>query len=362
MRISDKQELIQYIESLIEINNLNMSISDMFTSVLGNRSIISDKEVEVLKKKFNKHSLDIIKDALFDYWELDRENEEDCEIFDNYIASCIQEVDENKYLNNPYYQNIHFDNIRDDKFSLEKDHYTPYELFAYKDMSYFDGTYIEQNSIAYFTKTFDFLSINENKTTWMSVIPNEIETMEKAIELANGKVIVYGLGLGYFPYMISLKENVKEITIVENNEKVIDLFNKYIFPQFAHKEKIKVIKDDAFEYMKKAIDFDFAFIDLWHNPEDGIELFINAKKLEKENKAYSYWLESSFYILLRRCMISLLEEQLSGADESMYISSKSVTDSIINIYYQKTKKLALNNREQVDELLSDSTLLNLLIK
>ena len=58
----------------------------------------------------------------------------------------------------------------------------------------------------------------------MSITPNEIETMEEAVKAATGKVIVYGLGLGYYPYMISLKDEVKEIVIVENDIKIINLF------------------------------------------------------------------------------------------------------------------------------------------
>ncbi len=362
MKISNKAELIQYIESLVDTNNLNMSISDMFSSVIGNTLVIDKKELSALKKKFNKSELDLVKNSLFNYWELDDENEEDLEIFNSYISPCVTEIDINEYQSNPYYRDISFSNIKDGEYELVKDHYEAYELFAYKDMEYFPGTYIEKNSISYFSNPVDFLAVNHKKTTWMSITPNEIKTMEKAVNDAHGKVIVYGLGLGYFPYMISLKDNVSRITIIENDSTIISLFKKHILPQFKNKEKITIVNDDAFKYMKRADDFDYAFIDLWHDPYDGIELYLKSKQLEKEGKEYFYWLESSFYILLRRCMLSLFEEQLQGFEDENYTHESTFTDSIINTYYSKIKKLVLNTVEQVDELLTDKSLLDLLLK
>ena len=44
----------------------------------------------------------------------------------------------------------------------------------------------------------------------MSLNPYEIRTMENAIITARGKVLTLGLGLGYYAYMVHLKEEVKE--------------------------------------------------------------------------------------------------------------------------------------------------------
>lgn len=60
----------------------------------------------------------------------------------------------------------------------------------------------------------------------MSVSPNEVFTMEKIIKNAKGKVLTLGCGMGYFAYMVSLKEDVESITIVESEQSVIDLFEK----------------------------------------------------------------------------------------------------------------------------------------
>ena len=357
MKIINNEQLIQYIESLIETNYLNMSLSDMFTEVIGNRNITNKKEMDVLKKKFNENSSLLLANKCFEYWELDDENEDDEEIFKTRILPSFKNIDINKYRNNPYYKNINIKNVRYGDYSLVNDHYSPYEIFAYQDMSV-SSNYEENNSLSFFEEEFSFPAINHKDVTWMSITPNEIETMEKAVNDASGKVVVYGLGLGYFPYMISLKEDVKEITIVELDQNIIDLFKKNILPQFKHQEKIKIINMDAFKYMQESHSFDYSFIDLWHDPLDGIELYLRCKKLEESETKYFYWLESSFYILLRRCFISLIEEQLANTPESAYQKSKSVTDKIINKFYDKTKNLVLKDISQVQDLLSNSSLLN----
>ncbi|MCX5775906.1 MAG: hypothetical protein NTV44_06130, partial [Firmicutes bacterium] len=134
--------------------------------------------------------------------------------------------------------------------------------------------------------TFSYLTVSEGDVIWMSVTPNEIETMQPVIDHVQGKVITFGLGLGYFAYMASIKDDVESVTIIENNKDIISLFNKHILPQFAHKEKIKIISADAFEYAQKEMpkhDFDEAFVDLWHGAEDGVALYIRMKKWERLN-------------------------------------------------------------------------------
>ena len=99
--------------------------------------------------------------------------------------------------------------------------------------------------------------------------------------------------LRYYAYMVSMKENVESVTIVEKDKEIIDLFNEYILPQFKNKSKIKIINDDAFNYFKKDIYYDYVFVDIWHDPSDGIDLYLKFKNLEKDNIKYSYWIEDT---------------------------------------------------------------------
>ena len=360
MKITDNKELREYIDSLIDINNLNMSISDMMSEIVGNQHIVNNSEVTTLMNKFHSKAVDILSDKYTTELDIDLSNDEDEDIFNYYIKERIHQLNSGEYTSNPFYKTVKVNNIVDGDYEIVMDKYLPYELFAYKDMT-IDEDFGELNSFGFFTNEFPFLAINHKGVTWMSITPNEIETMKDSLSKVKGDILVLGLGLGYYPFMAALKDEVKSITVIEIDKKVIELFNKHLYPHFINKEKIKIINIDAFEYLKVNADYDYAFIDLWHDPYDGVELFIKSKRLEKNGKEYHYWLESSMYALLRRCFISLLEEQLAGCKEDNYKTSKSITDTIINKYYEQTKKIDLTSVSQLKELLSDQSLLNMLI-
>lgn len=214
------------------------------------------------------------------------------EIMDMYFKEMISLLNAQKYKENPYYKNIKLSNIEDDTWSIKCMKYKPYELFVYNDLKvYDDGRVIPQ--IGFFTEEYEYPCILENNREWMLITPNEIETMSKSIEESFGNVLTYGLGLGYFAYMTSLKDNVTSITIVEKDKKVIELFNKYILPQFENKEKIKIINEDAFVFASKKPKYDYVFVDIWHDPSDRIDAYLKFKELEIPNVLYSYWIEDT---------------------------------------------------------------------
>ncbi len=55
--------------------------------------------------------------------------------------------------------------------------------------------------------------------------------MREPIEQAFGKVLSFGLGLGYYACKASEKKNVENVIIVDMND-VIRLFKLYLLPQF----------------------------------------------------------------------------------------------------------------------------------
>lgn len=220
----------------------------------------------------------------------------DSYITNNYLINSVKHLDKSVYENNPYYKNIKLNNIKNAKWEVKYTCYNPYEIFVYNDIKDKDGMMIP--SLGFFNEKYYYPVIYENKREWMMITPNEIETMKKPIENSFGNVLTYGLGLGYFAYMASIKENVKTITIVEKEKDVIKLFNKYILPFFNNKEKIKIVNEDAFTYAKKSIYYDYVFVDIWHDPTDGVELYKKFKRIEKDNIKYDYWIEETlkFYL------------------------------------------------------------------
>lgn len=353
MKILKKEQIVQRILELHDINELNMSLSEIFLNIVGR---YDDKIINIVENSSNQK--DAFLKEILDILEIDLNNEEDIAIWNSRIAPNIIELSPTKYINNPY-NKINIDNIVTNKYELIKDHYDKFEIFSLCDIQV-DEQYNETTKLAYFNKQYDFIALNENRTTWMSITPNEIETMEKSIDNAHGNVVIYGLGLGYFPYMISNKANVSNITIVENNKNIIDLFNKFLLPQFPNKNKIEIVFSDAFQY-KIEDNTDYVFVDLWHNAEDGISTFLKFKKNETKNIVYSYWLEDSFYALLRRAFLTLLYEQLIGESEDSYKLNKTVFDSLVNKYFYATKNVTISSVDDINNLVTNEALLKLII-
>ena len=361
MKFNLDKKTKETLNKLLDDNELNLSVSDILSSLIGNRDITSKNEMEILKKNSTYSDKDLFLSRIIDYLDFDMSIEDNEEIFNNNISNIIYKVDMDKYLTNPFYLKFKDLSIKENDYELVMDKYKAYELFAYQDMDYFSNSFIEKNSIGYFQNDFKFLALNYRKRTWMSITPNEIETMEKAINEVKGSVTVFGLGLGYFAFMASNKPEVKEVIIIEKDKNIINLFNKHIFNKFDHPEKVKIIETDALKYINSPLKTDYAFVDLWHDPFDGLDLFLKFCKSQRKssNCRYYDWLESSFYMLLRRLMFTLINEQLEGLDASNYLKAECINDEVINRYYQKTKNLTISSENDLLNLLSDKTLLDL---
>ena len=135
----------------------------------------------------------------------------------------------------------------------------------------------------------------------------------------SGDVVVFGLGIGYFAYMVSEKADVSSVTIVERDSSVIRLFENYILPQFKNKDKIKIVKSDAFAYAQKQMasgKFACAFVDLWHDVSDGVELYIKMKKLEAKSPStkFCYWIEKSILSNIRWHIFEGIEKRIEGGN------------------------------------------------
>lgn len=227
---------------------------------------------------------------------------EDKDLFNHYFNYMIHHLDTNEYYNNPYYKNIKIPTIKIGNSELKYEKYKPFEGFVCDDIiKTEEGRQIPQ--IGFFDTEFIFPAVLENERIWMTVTPNEIETMKEAVDQAFGNVLAFGLGLGYYAYMISEKEHVESITVVESNEDVIHLFKQYILPQFNNAGKINIIKADAFEFARKYLpegNYDFVFTDLWHDVSDGIDMYLKMKHYESfsPNTVFTYWIEKSILCYL----------------------------------------------------------------
>ena len=288
--------------SLDKIEKYNSKIMERLSLYLNLQpDFIKEDMIDELVRECNLDKKEAFSILLADICGLDTiDNMEDRELYDNYFPYMIHQLDIEKYKNNPYYKNIKIPNMKEKRWELKEDKYKPYEAFVYNDLEKMeDNRLIPQ--IGFFDTEFTFPVVLENNREWMLITPNEIETMEEAVNEAKGRVLTYGLGLGYYAYMASQKQQVSSLTIVERDENVINLFEKYILPQFENKDKITIINEDAFKYAKNQMNkdnYDFVFVDIWHDPSDGVDMYLKMKKLESENIKYMYWIEKTILCYL----------------------------------------------------------------
>lgn len=212
-----------------------------------------------------------------------------------YLTQGLHEENPKEYINNAYYNDIHFEQKRLGKWTIKNSNYKAFELFVRDDFRYTEGKVIPQ--LGFFKEDFSFPAIYENNRLWMSITPNEINTMKDPIHKATGHVLTFGLGLGYFSYMVSLKSEVIDVTIVEKDEEVIALFKKVVLPKFKTKEKFKIILDDAYHFTQHMDDgtYDFVFVDIYHDASDGLVTYNIFKEIEKKfsKTNFSYWIEKT---------------------------------------------------------------------
>ena len=223
--------------------------------------------------------------------------------FMDLIAAESRVFDVKEFNKNPYIKNIDFKNRQQGDFELRYLEYLPYELSIYNVPKWLEQGYIDIPRIGCFTEKFEYPAIIQKSihSTWMSVSPNEVFTMERSIRQAKGKVLTLGCGMGYFTYMVSLKDEVESVTIVELEQSVIDLFETFILPQFENKDKIIIVKGDAIEYLSNLEDgqYDYCFADIWIGIQD-IQPYFAVKEAGKRFRKtkIEYWIEESFAALL----------------------------------------------------------------
>lgn len=141
-----------------------------------------------------------------------------------------------------------------------------------------------------------FKSEQDNISLVSCLTPYMINTMEKNIARAHGNVLCLGLNLGYFAYMVSLKEEVKSVTIVEKNKYKLNWFRRYIMPQMETRWKIKTILTEPVEYSNE-IDkryYDYGFVNCYNDPFDNYALadyiIISELQRRKEHPAtFFFW-------------------------------------------------------------------------
>lgn len=230
------------------------------------------------------------------------ENPEDKQFFRTHFLLCFKKLDAAPYFEDPYYKNISFPKGNVGNWSFETRVCKPYEAFVYDDPQILPDGKILPN-IGFFDVEYPFPAVLENGREWMTLMPNETNTTKPALDKARGKVLTFGLGLGYFTYMAAIKPGVKSVTVVERSADVIELFSKFVLPQFPDPQRIEIVQSDAFDFAEKRMKdgaYDSVFVDIWHDPSDGCELYLKMKEYEYllPDADFTYWVEETLKLYI----------------------------------------------------------------
>ncbi len=276
--------------------------------------------------------------------------------------SCSQKRNEifkltkEEIMDNPYLQEIKIPNIQQDNILLcNRRIIKKNTLGLYKESVRDISTFQVTNSYFQCDSTLRFPAIIEGdtKVCWMSVEPSETLSFQNFINDAYGNVLLFGCGLGYVAYMLSIKEEVKSITIVELNSDIIKMFSTYILPQFKNKEKIRIVKMDALETFEMQTNlrehqnseaqilfsnYDFINVDIWRDTLDMLPIYLMCLKVEKEypNVKFSYWLENDLKVLMQK---EILMRFCNLKDDNFLLASRIGQDLVENSVIQTESDL-----------------------
>lgn len=216
-------------------------------------------------------------------------------------------------------------------FTLTEGVYERGELFLYDEpLRTEEGLYVPQIGIS--GGKICFPAVYEDRIPWMSACPSEIYSMKEPVRkcllfceerkkrLGRGcRVLALGLGIGYLPLLASENPAIEEIFVAEISPEIITLFSEYLLPQFSRKDKIHILRQDAFELLRKLKapgerlasfseepSADFVFADTWESQFDGAKDYLRIKKQEQRlngdeglSTGFSYWIEREILDYLR---------------------------------------------------------------
>lgn len=95
----------------------------------------------------------------------------------------------------------------------------------------------------------------------MSTTPAEQDDFTDFVEMAEGRVLINGLGLGCLVKHLLDKPEITYIKVIEKHSEVIDLVAPYLIDP-----RLEIIHADAFTYEPTPDDrFDYGWHDIWDN-------------------------------------------------------------------------------------------------
>lgn len=111
---------------------------------------------------------------------------------------------------------------------------------------------------------------------WMSSAPSEMLTQRPAVQKAEGKVLLGGLGLGWLLGKVSAKDTVEEVIVVEKSKELLQWYGNELCLKYPKVRE--VICDDVYNQLGRHGGKTIYLLDIWH-------LYSGAK----EDKRLRHW-------------------------------------------------------------------------
>ncbi|HAM63227.1 MAG: hypothetical protein A2Y20_06755 [Firmicutes bacterium GWF2_51_9] len=221
-----------------------------------------------------------------------------------------------EYLQSPYNTHIRLDAIQSSEFKFTRETLSANELFNV--CAIHPDPMRELNdwmTLRALDQPYDAVFLWQGDEVWMMDSPAEANTNDPYAKKAKGKVVTFGLGIGYFIYMAMLNPNVTSITVIEKSKAVIELFQTFIQPQFPTSIPLTIVEGDASVYFNKSFldDFDFVYVDIWKSNDDG--LIMVEKLLERylpPLDKVDFWIESSIFEAMHALVFMYFHDLFQG--------------------------------------------------
>ena len=323
------------LQRMCDVFSRNFMVTRLYSQYLESfPEIITKEMIDTITEDGTISREEAIVALLSEIFALDFDKAEDRIIIRDYLTPSVRILDAKKYENNPYYKNIPLDDIKDGNWEIKNESYEPYRAVICHDMM-LCADFVEIPPLGFFTEKFSFPAILENGNEWMTLTPIDLDTCDEAIEAAHGKVVTFGLGLGYYAYMASEKAEVESVTVVELSADVIRLFETHILPKMPNGHKIKIVNMDAFKYAEEVMPsegFDLAFVDTWRDASDGAPMYLRMKALEQLSPStrFMYWIENFLISRVRAEKFSEIMEKIDGGEDS-YQSFSEIENLILTL-------------------------------
>ena len=253
------------------------------------------------------------------------------------LFSNSKTYNKKEIVSNPFIKNIKID----DNNVAKKGKYELHNVEVYKGEVFEDDTdkidgIIHIPHIGYCTDAFKYPGIIvENKIHYMAS-PEMINMYNPILKEAKGNLLCLGLGIGYFSYMASLKEDIEKITIIEKDINLINLFKENILPQFRNKDKIEIINADTITYFTKITDsdFDYCIVDVSLEPEEQILAYLRIKHLEKNYKTthFLYFDEERILLDIQAFILMELLNDYQDYEENEIFDNKISKEKLQELY------------------------------